>query len=250
MDYAEQLRRAADSMRHFLNVYDDDVEDQKGEDEWYTDRQRWVDKRRYLLKNEADRDEQDRRREREEQRQGNKRRSERRSHSPVDVKRHKPDTNGRKDQNCDQLRSHLRRELLDGPLSVLLKPNADLFAFGVDWDAVGQNAIEAQLRPAIEDKICQFLGGSEPDLVDFIVEAILPKKDATHAQAKDYRDVLQEIKIAFGEGEEEERAADDLVRQVWRIIIWEQEKRKLAVTLRLDMDSKPIEKITIDECLH
>ena len=90
-----------------------------------------------------------------------------------------------------------------------------LWSWEVNWDHLDETTIEDKLRPFIEKKIVEFLGVQEQLLVD-VVEEHLRKK------AKP-QEIIEELGEALDE-------AEDLVRKVWRMVIFytECEKRGLS----------------------
>ena len=264
-------------MEKYLADYDDDKEDALGQDEWFVDRQRWVEKRKYLLLREADQDERDRTQEKREHQQQEQqqaqdstertRRSER-SRSPR-RRDHAPRSSSEADAAAASAATasatgddgnkeapplapvvmryvDLRKALqavLRGPLaflnplakeSALDGGRAAAFSYQVEWQYLlagleMEEVVERRLRPLIDQKLEAFLGTQEPELVDFILESVLPKKGAAHENSVDPHTVLEEIMVAFGDGEEEKREAEDMVRLLWHAIIWEVEKRKAVL---------------------
>lgn len=145
----------------------------------------------------------------------------------------------------DLLRSTLT--FLD-PLSKANMDTTALFAHKIDWALLDDTSIDRKLRPLIDTKLESFLGAKEPELVDFILEAVLPKKDAAH-DVVEPGVVLEEILVAFGEGEEERREAEAMVADVWRTVVWETEKARVADGREITGLEKPIEELEVAEVL-
>lgn len=90
-----------------------------------------------------------------------------------------------------------------------------LWGWDVKWDHLDESTIEEKLRPFIEKKIVEFLGVQEQLLVDVVEEHLKKKADPA--------DIVEELGEALDE-------AEDLVRKVWRMVIFytECEKRGLS----------------------
>ncbi|KAJ2896922.1 hypothetical protein MKZ38_005099 [Zalerion maritima] len=86
-----------------------------------------------------------------------------------------------------------------------------LWAWDVKWDHLDETTIEEKLRPFIEKKIVEFLGVQEQLLVDVVEEHL--KKKAKPAE------IVEELGEALDE-------AEDLVRKVWRMVIFYTECEK------------------------
>lgn len=243
-DAKMQLDKTRVARDQFLSNFDDDLEDKKGEDDWFVDRQRWVDKRQYILKPEVEQDDRDRQAASDKGSSSNKRT---RSSSPSRRERKK---NSSKAITWRDLHSQLADLLAKSLrfLNPLAEENANmnaLYSFPIAWDLLDDTIVHKRVSPLIDQRITNFLGGSEPDLVEFILDAVLPK----NKEIQSHSQVLEEIKVAFGEGEDENKEAQELVRLVWQTIIWETEKRKLVEERDVSALDKPLEEVSIEECL-
>jgi hypothetical protein len=65
-DYQEKLGKKKEHMSTYLTNFDDDEEEKRGQDDWFYDRDRWIERRRTYRQREADADYNDRHREQEE----------------------------------------------------------------------------------------------------------------------------------------------------------------------------------------
>lgn len=90
-----------------------------------------------------------------------------------------------------------------------------LWAWDVQWNHLDEVTIEEKLRPFIEKKIVEFLGVQEQLLVDMMEECLRKKSKPA--------DIVEELGEALDE-------AEDLVKKVWRMVIFytECEKRGLS----------------------
>ncbi|KAL9071354.1 MAG: hypothetical protein Q9157_005482 [Trypethelium eluteriae] len=91
-----------------------------------------------------------------------------------------------------------------------------LWAWSVQWDYMEDSVIGQQLRPFVEKKIVEYVGVQEQMLVN-VVENHIQNKGGPQA-------LVEELSMAL-----DEDAAENLVKKVWRMIIFfsESEKRGL-----------------------
>lgn len=207
-----QESHSPDKMLKYYAEYDDDKEAERGDDYWFTDRDRWVDMRRKQREYERQADEADRRKE---------------NPQPPPVQSLKRPVSAEPVRGQDFMASLSRMVKRDLPfLSPLYRGgNEKLFNYRIDWSSLSRAIIDKKILPLIESRIVQYLGEKDQDLFDFIVEAVIPQTDS---DTKDAMSVLEEILTAFGDNEEERNHATSLIEDIWRVIIWETEKAKLA----------------------
>lgn len=212
----------------FLAEYDDDVEDEKEKDEWYFDRDRWIEKRRIHRDRERMWDERGRNREEADLKRAEE------GLAPVD--RTQEDEAEKEDAST---KSHdvitarklipLLRDLLKTKLPFFnpLDPSSMntqlLYSHSIRWPQLTKPIMKRKLVPLIDKAINNFLGDSEPELVEFIVDAVTPKEDSD-VNPVSPQSLLDEIIVVFGDGDEERKEAEKLVSDVWRSIVWETEK--------------------------
>eukprot|EP01091_Cochliopodium_minus_P008584 TRINITY_DN1975_c0_g2_i2.p1 TRINITY_DN1975_c0_g2~~TRINITY_DN1975_c0_g2_i2.p1 ORF type:complete len:610 (-),score=268.16 TRINITY_DN1975_c0_g2_i2:13-1842(-) len=89
------------------------------------------------------------------------------------------------------------------------KDKEQLYAFEIDWVIVESNDIvEGKLKPWISSKIKEFLGGEEPDLVDFVLHLIREKKSPQDIENSPLSEVF-------------ESELPDFVFKLWRLFVFE-----------------------------
>ncbi len=91
-----------------------------------------------------------------------------------------------------------------------------LWAWDVKWDFMDESVIRDKLRPFVEKKVVEYLGVQEQFLVEVVEEHL--RKHGKPA------DLVEELAEALDD------AAEDLVKKLWRMVIFftESEKRGLS----------------------
>ncbi len=102
-----------------------------------------------------------------------------------------------------------------------------LLAHPIEWHLVTESVVERRLKPLIGAKIEHFLGTADPEMIEFLLETLVPKPDIP--MQRPIANILADVEEAYGETEEEKREAKSLVEDVWRCVVWETEKMKLLM---------------------
>lgn len=238
--YAITFAKQSAEMASYLSTYDDDEEEVRGRDLWFTDRDLWISRRKPIRDREEAMDL--RFRARLEQQITDTLRSEK---NVVRASDFKPDL-------LLKLKTTLKF------LNPLSGPNADmeLMTYTVRWELVTPSTIESKVKPLVSARIENFMGAPDTDLVDFILETILPDMQKAQdgveyyaGQQRDVKEILSDIQEAFGESEEERDEASSLVHDVWRIVIWDTEKLHLLDGANVEGLDKDVADLEINEIL-
>jgi hypothetical protein len=253
------------------------LEEREGVAEWFVDRDRWIESRRTFKLKEERFDERDRHAEMKEvaETNGDAGKAEN-DRDGIDYEQVRViEGNGVdvavEDQNCTWTFSVLKGKLADllrGQLKFLnpLHGNPsvadEIFDFPVDWNYLTKEFVEKKLIPLIDTKISAFLGESDSDLVDYILETALPSGIMTNAESdlsvqlsssdannKNPKMILEEISSTFGDTEEEREVAADLLLSIWKAVIWDVEKRKVVIGRNIDGMDVSLEDLEINEVI-
>lgn len=251
-EFSERIKKDRSILLEFYENYDDDEEERMGKDLWFTDREKWIENRRYSRDKEMELD----RREIERSLRKTKKIS-------LDQGSHTHTEPAKKTQKLSLKEFKARLgEILKNKLPILKPLNSDqhksesILSFDISWDYLNPELIERKLVPLIDNRLKQFLGQSDGDLVEFVTEAIVPAAMLGSSESiengisgKKSDEVLEEIYTAFGETDEDKAEALNIVEEAWKCLIWETEKTKLLGNAELVGFEGDISDISVHECL-
>ncbi|KAI8811501.1 hypothetical protein BJ742DRAFT_143818 [Cladochytrium replicatum] len=230
----ERRRKDLDSLDKRYREYDDDVEAERGEEEFYRDRQRWWSRRQQFLQRELQWEDRDRQLEREELANRASSVQDQRSAGTgvqsvnqdsvdrlLDKLSSEGDVNQRHQQQQQQQQSIMvvgrimtaeeRAKAVQGLIGMLPADKEGLWGWNVRWDFLDDNVLSNVLKPFIGKKVAEYLGEEEPELISFCIELVRSRKGPEH--------VLSELQMALDE------EAEIFVLKLWRKLIFETEAR-------------------------
>lgn len=108
-----------------------------------------------------------------------------------------------------------RKKRRDEIIASIPTDRAKLFAYPVHWEAADTVLIDTRIRPWIDRKIAEFLGGADPWAVNHICDKI--------AKAVQPASLLADIEKLLDE------EAEMFVKKLWRLVIYETEYKKLGL---------------------
>ncbi|ORX58539.1 hypothetical protein BCR36DRAFT_580151 [Piromyces finnis] len=221
-EYAERRKKEREIYMERLANYDDDVERDRAEHEYYYDRNRWWSHRKSYLSREAKEDDIDRRREMEENEERMKKEikldygSAENEPMPVIPKRTeepKPQPKSEPEMIVGRIMTaEERKEAIEKIISAIPNDKDALWKWDVQWNYIDETLLKEKIIPFVGKKIKEYFGEEEKELVDFIVSYI--KNHNTAEQ------LYNELKPALAE------EAEVFVMIIWRMVIYETEYRK------------------------
>lgn len=261
-------------MLQFLKEYDDDIAEKENKDLWFRDRDQWIKDREKIRSKEIKLDAEDRQREmnmirdREEAEKRRRDRERALERQKEESRRKEEERRLRKmeDSRPDVLSATELKKKLHEKLKTDLKflhpisginMHQELLEYPIDWTLVPFTLIEKRIAPLVGAKIRQFLGEDEPNLVDFILETVLPSEKAQNengelmftSQQRDIHEVSEEIEVAFGDSDEDKEEARSLMREILRTVIWFVERSRIIEDREVQGLEKPVDELEIEEIM-
>lgn len=230
----EDYERKKESDRYNLfekyAKWDDDIEQERGEEEFYRDRQRWWSHRYpYIQKeNESDsRDRQKRAQELEEysrkilEQQHQEQHTHNSNHqengimeSEAVVEENKQEEPNNNNYTRIMTVEERKKNVLE-LVGVLPADKEGIWAWPVKWNHLQENIIESKLKPFVAKKVIEYLGQEEMELVEFVLNMLRDKKSA--------ETVFSEVEMALDD-------AETFVKKLWRMLIYETEARSQGLS--------------------
>jgi len=222
VEYMERRRKDREFYMERLAHYDDDIERERAEHEYYYDRSRWWSHRKSYLSREAKEDDIDRRHEMEENEEKMKKEikldygsaeDEPMPIIPKRVEQPKPEPEmvvGR------IMTAEERKEAVEKLINSIPNEKEALWNWNIKWNFIDEALLKEKIIPFIGKKIKEYFGEEEKELVDFIVEYI--KNHNTAEQ------LYNELKPALAD------EAEVFVMIIWRMIIFETESRQQGLS--------------------
>ncbi|EGF77204.1 hypothetical protein BATDEDRAFT_91920 [Batrachochytrium dendrobatidis JAM81] len=204
-DAANETRRihAREFISKRLAEYDDDIEREKGSDEFYRDRSRWIDRRSRDRQREAELDDRDRAMEESERAFANE---------------HERESAARVEANTASgvivsriMTKDERIEAIQALVANIPAERDGLWAWPIKWKFLDETIVDVKLRPFLKRKIVEYVGDEETDLTEFILEKI-KKQDSAQSVLEELEAVLDDETEVF-------------VMKLWRMVIYETEAR-------------------------
>ena len=237
-------------MSEFLASYDDDEEEKIERDNWFYDRDEWICKRRPIRDRELDFDRQEINRKSRAHSRTTSHESSRRASISASKE---PDV-----MSAKELKSRLGL-LLDQRLQFLkpgnMAPDSDILKYRISWHLLSKKAVDRSLVPILENRIEQFLGQKDAELVEFLTETIVPadvlsgkSTFSSKLVSKDPREILEEIYAAFGETDDDRKEATSIVAAAWKCIAWETEKNAIVQGRAVSGLEGELEDLKVENC--
>jgi len=223
-EYLERRKKDKEIYMERLANYDDDVERERAEHEYYYDRSRWWSHRKSYLSREAKEDDIDRRHEMEEIEEKRKKEikldygSAENEPIPIIPKR----TEESKPKSDPEvvvgriMTAEERKEAVEKLINSIPNEKEALWNWEIKWNFIDEVLLKEKVIPFVGKKIKEYFGEEEKELVDFIVDYI--KKHKTAEQ------LYNELKPALDE------EAEVFVMIIWRMLIFESESRKQGLS--------------------
>lgn len=223
-DEDDRLRMLADKevAESFLRAYDDDMEAERKEHEFYKDRDRWWTRRKTFRTREIDFDQEDvdteirearemeRRQREEEERKIN-------GEAARDAAAEEFDTSASASLPVVGriMTMEERQTAIKQLVESIPSERVELFKYPIKWDLVSQALVDVKLRPFVNKKIMEYLGDEEPDLCNFILGMITKRSTA--------EEFYEEMQQALDE------EGEKFVIKLWRMLIFESESISLGL---------------------
>ncbi|KAI8811919.1 hypothetical protein BJ742DRAFT_796049 [Cladochytrium replicatum] len=229
----ERRRKDLVSLDKRYRVYDDDLEAERGEEEFFKDRQRWWSRRQQFLQRELQWEDRNRQLELEELANRDQRivaagtGGQSVNQDSVDhmLDKLSSETVGSKKPLLQQQQQHQqsimvvgrimtaeeRAKAVQGLIGMLPADKEGLWSWNVRWDFLDDNVLSNVLKPFIGKKVAEYLGEEEPELISFCLELV--------RSGKGPENVLSELQMALDE------EAEIFVLKLWRKLIFETEAR-------------------------
>ncbi|KAI8916358.1 hypothetical protein EDD86DRAFT_198355 [Gorgonomyces haynaldii] len=190
----------------YLAEFDDDVEMQRGELEYFRDRSRWWSKRVSKCRDEEDADKYDRRQEYEE----NEIKNGRDPNRPKREERvHIPEPEGFMVSKI--MTQEERKTAIKELIAKIPAEKEQLWSWEIKWDQLDDTILNKKIQPFVSKKIAEIVGFEEKDLVDFCVRKIRSQGSA--------QDICDELEPVLDE------ETQVFVMTLWRMVIFETEAR-------------------------
>ncbi|KAL6601200.1 hypothetical protein U3516DRAFT_802251 [Neocallimastix sp. 'constans'] len=223
-EYLERRKKEKDIYMERLANYDDDVERDRAEHEYYYDRNRWWSHRKSYLSREAKEDDLDRRHEMEELEEKRKKEikldygSAENEPIPVIPKRtEEPKPKPEPEMIVGRIMTaEERKEAVEKLIQSIPNDKESLWKWDIQWKYIDDILLKEKIIPFVGKKIKEYFGVEEKDMVDFIIDYIKNYKNAEQ--------LYNELKPALDE------EAEVFVMKIWRMLIFESESRKQGLS--------------------
>lgn len=218
--YLERQEKDKIMFMERLAHYDDDIERERGEHEYYYDRNRWWSHRKSYLLHENKEDEIDRRRELEELEEKAKSKSNEMEFEPAKE-------NSALENNVDQENENKsndqpmvvgrimtveeRKLAVENLINSIPNDKEELWNWNIKWEYLDDTLVNEKIKPFVGKKIKEYFGEEDQDLVEFIID-ILKSKNSAEQLYKELQPALAEEVEVF-------------VKIIWRRLIFETESR-------------------------
>ncbi|KAJ3197060.1 hypothetical protein HK101_006244 [Irineochytrium annulatum] len=240
-DWEQKRERDREGMKRRLEEWDDEVEKARGLEEFYTDRPRWLARRRQFLHREMEMDERDRKaeeeelarrmpeleRQEEERRRQEAERAERIARDRAEeIRAHEESQKKAQQENAKTdggaaeaggvvvsriMTMEERKQAIQKMVAAIPTDLDGLCGWEVRWDFLDNNVIKDKLEPFISNKVTEYLQAEDKDLVEFVVNKIRKRMGARH--------IIEELQEALDD------EAEIFVMKLWRKVIYESEAR-------------------------
>ncbi|KAJ2826509.1 hypothetical protein IWW50_002322 [Coemansia erecta] len=182
----EEKQRQRDAMAAMLSKWDDTLQEQMGEHDYYRDRQRWWRHRKSERAREAELDEADRQQQEREEKASDK-----------------------ADSGATE-----RRDMIEALIKEIPSEPKALFEWPVKWQHVDTALIQSKIEPAVHKRLAEYLGGEGDDssvseLADHVITHIREHKPA--------QELVDELEMVLVE------EAPVFVARIWRFVVYESE---------------------------
>ncbi|CAI2177866.1 17037_t:CDS:2 [Funneliformis geosporum] len=242
LDIREKQIRDREIMARKLAEWDDDVEAERGQEEYYRDRSRWWFHRQQFRARELALDESDRLREQQDidaeqrriewERMLEEERKQREEAIVMELNAEKEistnSTNGTSQHN--NVKAKLTLNLASKRRAALMAPAEEeefddeedlveniptdkegLWNWNVKWEELDENILNKKLQPFVSKKIVGYLGVQEDELVFFVMDHLRNKKSAAN--------LTKEMEMTLDE------ESELFVMKLWRMLIFETESK-------------------------
>jgi len=223
-EYIERRKKEREIYMERLANYDDDVERDRAEHEYYYDRNRWWSHRKSYLSREAKEDDIDRRHEMEENEERMKKEikldygSAENDPIPMIPKRTE-ESKPKSEMVVGRIMTAEERvEAIEKLIKSIPNEKEGLWNWKVKWELIDEILLKEKIIPFVGKKIKEYFGEEEKELVDFIISYI--KNHNTAEQ------LCNELKPALAD------EAEVFVMIIWRMIIFESESRQQGLSDR------------------
>ncbi|CAG8572177.1 8743_t:CDS:10 [Racocetra persica] len=246
IDAREKQIRDRELMARKLAEWDDDVEAERGQEDYYRDRNRWWFHRQQFRAREMAMDEQDKLREQQEietelrqqelektLEEEKKQRSETTETELNEEKELAPFTTNGSSQNStnikakltlniaskrqysddedDEKRTEDRKRRIKDLVETIPTDKEGLWKWNVKWEELDENILNNKLRSFVSKKIVGYLGVQEDELVSFVMDHLRNNKSAAQ--------LTKEMEMTLDE------ESELFVMKLWRMLIYETESK-------------------------
>jgi len=225
-EYIERRKKDKELYMERLANYDDDVERDRAEHEYYYDRSRWWSHRKSYLSREAKEDDLDRRHELEENEIKMKKEikldygSAENEPMPVIPKRTEESNPQTKPESGiivgRIMTAEERKEAIEKLINSIPNEKEPLWKWNIKWNFIDEELLKEKIIPFVGKKIKEYFGEEEKELVDFIIDHVKSHKTAEQ--------LYNELKPALAD------EAEVFVMIIWRMIIFETESRQQGLS--------------------
>ncbi|KAI8894487.1 hypothetical protein BC833DRAFT_604708 [Globomyces pollinis-pini] len=206
-----------------LSEYDDDVEKERGNEEFYRDSVRWWNRRQRDIQREKDLDERDRIAEKEEidfaiaqEKESALRAEEEQKEQEEKAKAAKQSNELKATEDNGFVVGRImtkeeRMKAIQDLIAAIPVDKEGLWDWSVKWEFMNERILEKKIQPFIKKKVVEYVGEVSNDLVSFIVDKI-----REFGEVQVIFDALQPVLA---------EETEVFVIKVWRMVIYETEAR-------------------------